>query len=105
MCFTLVLQLDGECDQYLGTIPCHLSGCGLRADFFQNLMEDVVDTDVRVVLERMQSYLEFVYSKSRWPSAPVVCRALGRVARELDDFTERCSFFPEGIVRLKMDAH
>lgn len=89
----------------MGNLPCHLSGCGLRAEFFQSLLDDVVDTDVRVASERMQSYLEFVYSKSRWPSAPVECRALGRVARELDDFTERCCLFPEGIVRLKLVAH
>lgn len=105
MCFSFYLQLDGECDQDLGTVPCHLSGCGLRADFFQSLVDDVTNADVRVASARMEPYSEFVYTKSRWPSAPLVCKALGRVSKELDDFAERCSCFSEGVVRLKMYAH
>ena len=105
MCFTFYLEVDGEREEELGKISCHLSGCGLSTRFFRDMAEDIADTDIRVASERLDSYLDVMLAASRWPSAPSRSRAVGRVAAELDYFAERCGSFSQGIVRTEHPCH
>ena len=100
MCLTFYLELCGERVGELGTVGCHLSGSGIGRHMFRSMMEDFADTDVRVVSQRLESYLAYAVGLSRCPSAPVRAKAVGKLVSELDSFAERCGCFSSGRVQL-----
>ena len=101
MCFTFYLEIDGQQKEELGQVSCHLSGSGLRAKFFRDLVEDVANADVRVATSRMDSYLDFVFDVSSWPVAPATSRARGKLMSQLVSLAVSCGQFPSGTVRLE----
>ena len=100
MCLTFYLELCGERVGELGSVGCHLFGSGIGKHVFRSMLEDFADTDVRVVSERLVSYLAYVAGVSRCPSAPVRAKAMGDLVSELESFAERCRQFSSGTVRL-----
>ena len=100
MCFTCFLEVDGECKAVLGVFDCHLWGCELGPQFFKEMAEDIDNTDVRVVLEIIDPYLERAIKFKRCPSSVLQQKGLKRLVLQLETFVENCETFTCGTVRV-----